>query len=104
MHFTALVCSAVLWCGAHRNVTDEALLQLPKFPALTSLVLRSTLATNDGLKPLADMQCLEQLDLGSKWEINDTGRVKEQQQPCSSAQAIRCLVCFTGICMQPPCM
>jgi hypothetical protein len=89
-------------------VTDEALLQLPKFPALTSLVLRSTLATNDGLKPLANMQCLEQLDLGSKWELNDAGRAQGQQQPglqCSLGQALWCVVWDNrrpGT--QPPCM
>jgi hypothetical protein len=76
----ALLSGCVLCCHVYRNVTDEALLQLPKFPALTSLVLRSTLATNDGLKPLADMQCLEQLDLGSKCELNDAGRSNGQQQ------------------------
>jgi hypothetical protein len=57
-----------------RNVGDEALLELPKFPLLSSLILRSTTVTNDGLKPLGSMACLEQLDLGSKWEINDAGR------------------------------
>lgn len=59
--------------GVCRNVTDEALLQLPKFPVLSSLILRGTLASNDGLKPLGSMEHLEHLDLGSKWEINDAG-------------------------------
>jgi hypothetical protein len=54
-------------------VTDEALLQLPKFPVLSSLILRGTLASNDGLKPLGGLDCLEHLDLGSKWEIDDAG-------------------------------
>lgn len=54
-------------------MTDEALLQLPKFPVLGSLILRGTLASNDGLKPLGTLDCLEHLDLGSKWEIDDAG-------------------------------
>lgn len=62
-------------CAAPRNITDEALLQLPKFPALKVLVLRGTMATNDGLKPLAGLSSLEHLDLGSKWELNDAGAV-----------------------------
>ena len=73
--FDVAMCAAA-WCGAAllRNVGDEALLQLPKFPALSSLILRSTLATNDGLKPLGGVAHLQQLDLGSKWELNDAGR------------------------------
>lgn len=62
------------WVCLCRNVSDEALLELPKFPVLSSLILRSTTVTNDGLKPLGSMALLEQLDLGSKWEINDAGR------------------------------
>lgn len=56
-----------------RRVTDEALLQLPKFPVLASLILRGTPASNAGLQPLGSMACLQQLDLGSKWELNDAG-------------------------------
>lgn len=71
-----------------RLVTDEALLQLPKFPVLASLVLRGTLATNDGLKPLGSMAGLEQLDLGSKWELNDAGGVAQ----CTRSAALLLVV------------
>lgn len=63
----------MLLCSLCRNVNDEALLQLPKFPALTCLVLRGTSTSNDGLRPLAGLDSLQHLDLGSKWELNDAG-------------------------------
>jgi hypothetical protein len=96
-------------------VTDEALLQLPKFPVLASLILRGTPASNAGLQPLGSMACLQQLDLGSKWELNDAGapgaagrgsRAAHGQQLCQPMQLVQLswvVLCSMWLCqsMQP---
>jgi hypothetical protein len=47
--------------------------QLRGFPALSSLILRGTSTSNDGLRALPSIATLAHLDLGSKWELNDAG-------------------------------
>lgn len=63
--------SPVLRCC--RNVTDEALAELARIPSLAHITLKGSLATNDGLQLLRALPRLTHLDLGSRWELDDTG-------------------------------
>jgi hypothetical protein len=66
------LCSTVLRFSC-RNVTDEALEELARIPSLAHITLKGSLATNDGLQHLRCLPRLTHLDLGSRWELDDTG-------------------------------
>lgn len=46
---------------------------MARMPSLTHITLKGSLATNAGLKHLCSLPRLTHLDLGSKWELDDTG-------------------------------
>eukprot|EP00882_Tetradesmus_deserticola_P029539 GHRQ01033097.1.p1 GENE.GHRQ01033097.1~~GHRQ01033097.1.p1 ORF type:complete len:384 (+),score=127.83 GHRQ01033097.1:273-1424(+) len=59
-----------------RNVTNEALEELAHVLPLAHLTLKGTLATNAGLQHLCALPRLTHLDLGSRWELDDTGAAR----------------------------
>jgi hypothetical protein len=85
-----VLCCICLWhvlrC-VFRNVTDEALEELGRIPSLAHLTLKGSLATNAGLAHLRALPRLTHLDLGSRWELDDTGA-------CGASMVARWCVAF----------
>jgi hypothetical protein len=79
-------------------VTDEALEELARIPSLAHLTLKGSLATNAGLQHLRALPRLTHLDLGSRWELDDTGVV--WPHVCCCLLALLGWTCSAAMCRQ----